>query len=683
MSEQLLDRILPHLKVERGPDARGEYTCWCIFHPDGQGQPPHRPNLHVSERGYKCYACGAKGGLRGLAEHLDITLETKKKRWDSPEAFGAWYAKKNRRLSGGVWKYLDSNGEDIMAVLRFDPGDKNDNRGKDYKPMHKVSEGWIVGDPKKPLPLYCLPEILNNNSETVYVTEGEKAADAGRKIGLLTTTSSHGVDSPGNTDWSPLKGKNIIILPDNDGPGRRYARSVAKLLKGTAASIKIVELPGLPESGDLVEFTDPFTGRTPEKAKAEIEHLAAETPIEFPPVDTSQFKPMTVTELTQILGLTIKQDETNKVITFLCELSAFTDSAQFNISFNAPSSTGKSYIPLEIAGLFPAEDVVSIGYCSPTAFFHDWGVFIREERGYRVDLSRKILIFLDQPHTLLLQHLRPLLSHDKKEISLKITDKSQKYGLKTKNIFLIGFPSVIFCTAGLQLDEQEATRFLLLSPQMSQEKLQEAVRAKILRESDIEKYRDWLDSDPTRQALKNRIQAVKEAGITDVKIPSPDKIEERFREKHKHLKPRDTRDIGRILSLVKSLTLLNLFFRERSETVIFATEEDVDAAFALWETISESQEFNLPPYVFDLFYNVIVAAYQEKQAGLTKQDIFRKHFQVHRRYLPDWQLRKEIIPMLEAAGLVNSEPDLADKRRILYYPTVHSPISSEENNIGD
>jgi hypothetical protein len=53
----------------------------------------------------------------------------------------------------------------------------------------------------------------------------------------------------------------------------------------------------------------------------------------------------------------------------------------------------------------------------------------------------------------------PLLSHDKKEIAIKITDKTQKNGTKTKNILLRGYPSVIFCTAGLRIDEQEATRF--------------------------------------------------------------------------------------------------------------------------------------------------------------------------------------------------------------------------------
>lgn len=80
-------------------------------------------------------------------------------------------------------------------------------------------------------------------------------------------------------------------------------------------------------------------------------------------------------ELIKILGLTIKKDEENKLITFLCALSAYSENSSFNISYNAPSSTGKSYIPTEIAHLFPKDDVIEISYCSPTAFFHDNGKY--------------------------------------------------------------------------------------------------------------------------------------------------------------------------------------------------------------------------------------------------------------------------------------------------------------------
>lgn len=409
----------------------------------------------------------------------------------------------------------------------------------------------------------------------------------------------------------------------------------------------------------------------------------------LPPVDTSKFLQLNSDDLIDILGLTIKRDEINKAIAFLAQLSAYTDHAQLNISFNAPSSSGKSFIPTEIAKLFPKEDVIEVGYCSPTAFFHQVGTFDKEKQGYIVDLSRKILIFLDQPHTLLLQHLRPMLSHDKKEILLKITDKSQKAGLRTKNIFLRGFPVVIFCSAGLRFDEQEATRFLLLSPETNTDKIKDAIFEKIKKESDNTSYSSSIELNPQRILLKDRIAAIRMEKIEDVKIPAPEEINRMFLERAKSLKPRHQRDIDKVMSLIKVIALLNLWHRTREGFIVTANEFDVQEAFKLWDEILESQELGIPPYVYDLYRDIIVPAYQEKNGGLegvvgkmgiTRQEIMQKHYDIKGRFLAEWFLRQQVLPPLETCGLINQEPDQNDKRKMLIFPTSLLTISKTENN---
>ncbi|GFP21282.1 hypothetical protein HKBW3S06_00508 [Candidatus Hakubella thermalkaliphila] len=466
-----------------------------------------------------------------------------------------------------------------------------------------------------------------------------------------------------------------ILMLDGDKAGREAAEREAEKL-----SIK-VRIARLPEGEDpnslLVKLGDRF--------RAEVEAIVAgartlsDLRREEMACRGARFKPLYSEDLAKMLGLTIKKDQTNKVVTFLGQLSAYSDDSQINESFNAPSATGKTYIPLEISALFPPEDVIVMGYCSPTAFFHDIGVFDKEKGGYIVDLSRKVLIFLDQPHTLLLQHLRPLLSHDKKEIRLKITDKSQKAGLRTKNIYLRGYPAVIFCTAGLKIDEQEATRFLLLSPEISQEKIREAIYLRIKKETDPKAYSDWLEGDPERKLLKERILAIKEAQIKDIKIGCPERIEEEFFGKNKALKPRHARDIARILSLIKCFALLNWWHRDRDGSTVVANEDDVKEAFKIWDEIAESQELNLPPYIYNFYKDIILAAWKEEKAGLSRGEILKKHFEVYSRVLPDWQLRQEILPMLETAGLISQEPDPADKRKILVYPTTPLTISQSKN----
>lgn len=398
-----------------------------------------------------------------------------------------------------------------------------------------------------------------------------------------------------------------------------------------------------------------------------------------------QFLSLDIPQLLDILGLTIKEDDMNKIIVFLACLSAFTEDSQLNISFNAPSSSGKSYIPLEIVSLFPKDGVIKVGYCSPTAFFHDRGNFNKELSGYFIDLERKIMIFLDQPHNLLLEHLRPFLSHDEKEIQVKITDKSQKHGLRTKNVILRGYPSVIFCSAGLKIDEQEQTRFILLSPETSAEKIRQGVREALRKEVDREAYYAELNAEPRRQHLAERIRAIKEERILSIRIHDPGRLERLFFEQHTNLQPRHQRDIKRLCSFIKCIALLNLWHRETDKLdEIITTDEDFEAGFRIWRAIAASQDLHLPPYVHKILLEVILPLHEEKKEGLTRKEILCGHWAVYGRPLEEHKLRKDIIPMLEAAGLVAQEPDPDDKRVMLLVPidpTTVSTVSEAENGV--
>ena len=154
--------------------------------------------------------------------------------------------------------YKADEGDPVAAVLRFDRADgatdSDDKKIKSFRPVHAVAEGWRLGDPAGKWPLLNLPAILSTDGP-VFVVEGEKAACAGAEIGLTTTTSAHGAKSPHKTNWSPLHGRDVVILPDRDRSGRGYADTVAGLVHTAGArSIKIVELPDLPPKGDLVDF---------------------------------------------------------------------------------------------------------------------------------------------------------------------------------------------------------------------------------------------------------------------------------------------------------------------------------------------------------------------------------------------------------------------------------------------
>jgi hypothetical protein len=406
-------------------------------------------------------------------------------------------------------------------------------------------------------------------------------------------------------------------------------------------------------------------------------------------------KYLTIDGLLKVLGTTIKHDNTNKLITFFAMLSAYTEDSQFNVDFRALPSTGKSYIPIELSQYFPEEDVIMIAYSSPTSFYHDTGEWDSKRNAIAINLERKILIFLDQPHDQLLQRLRPLLSHDKKELLYKITDKREKAGLRTKNVIIIGFPAVIFCTGSFKIDEQEATRSFILSPETNEEKIREGIYLKALRKGNPTAFQEFLKLHPEREELKERIRRIKEAKIKHVIIRDVDRIVKEFEIKHPKLKPRHQRDIERLISLIQAIALLNFWYRERDEeNNIYANEEDIQNAFKIFEEIAESQELGIPPYIYLFFQNVIKPLWEEKNKdnsnpmGLSRKEILAKHYEVYGKAIPEWFLKQEILPPLESAGLIYQEQDSEDKRRTLVYVSCNTPPcystysdSSSEKNV--
>lgn len=175
-----------------------------------------------------------------------------------------------------LWTYYNGNGKPCGAVVRWDGPD-----GKDIRPIAKIKGGWIIGAMRSPRPLYRLPEIRDADpATTASVTEGEKAAEAARSIGLLATTSAGGSQAAKFTDWSPLAGRSVVVLPDNDEAGEKYRNDVIELLHklNPPATVRVVELPGLSDHGDIVDWLLRFNGDK-QAALAELKQLTDAAPV--------------------------------------------------------------------------------------------------------------------------------------------------------------------------------------------------------------------------------------------------------------------------------------------------------------------------------------------------------------------------------------------------------------------
>ncbi|MBL8751410.1 MAG: DUF3987 domain-containing protein [Planctomycetes bacterium] len=173
------------------------------------------------------------------------------KRYASVEAVGQMF----QDTLGGVltvYPYRDAAGDTVGAALRLDHADKE----KDIRQARRDGSEWLARGMLDPRPLYRLPELLAaDREEPVLILEGEKKTDEVAALGFVVTTSCGGSPAPSKTDWSALAGRPVVILPDNDEPGRRYRDDVTTLVRsGGATSVSALELPGLAEGEDVADW---------------------------------------------------------------------------------------------------------------------------------------------------------------------------------------------------------------------------------------------------------------------------------------------------------------------------------------------------------------------------------------------------------------------------------------------
>jgi hypothetical protein len=177
-----------------------------------------------------------------------------------------------------MWTYHNAEGEPVGVVIRWDKAG-----GKEIRPVARHADGWRIGAMAEPRPLHNLPALAN--AKCVVVVEGERCVDAARSLGFVATTSAGGSQAAAKTDWGPLAGKEVWILPDNDAPGRKYADTVEDILAklNPAPVVRIIELPGLPDKGDIVDWIEAKGKDTkPEELQAEIETLAKAATVSTP-----------------------------------------------------------------------------------------------------------------------------------------------------------------------------------------------------------------------------------------------------------------------------------------------------------------------------------------------------------------------------------------------------------------
>jgi len=171
-----------------------------------------------------------------------------------------------------TYDYCDVGGKLLYQVCR-----KSDKTFLQRRPDGSGGWIWKTGKAVKRVP-YRLPSLVNR--PTVYVVEGEKDADRLWEYDIPATTNAGGAGKWGASESKSLKEvgvSRVIILPDNDGPGVAHANEVAQRCRAKGLAVTIVQLPDLPEHGDVSDWLDAGNDI------ADLQDIVSSTPYVLPP----------------------------------------------------------------------------------------------------------------------------------------------------------------------------------------------------------------------------------------------------------------------------------------------------------------------------------------------------------------------------------------------------------------
>ena len=295
-----LSRVIGDLTDQPRRKQGAELRVHCPFHND------ENPSLRIDDEKdggvWHCDPCG-KGGdvitfvnefnkcsfseaLKFLGERYGVELDSE------PDP-----TPRRSPLPTGSWIYHRPDGSEAFKVERFK---ERDGKKRFLQSAPDGRGGWICrrgcmdGVERW---LYRVDRLRGR--DTVCLVEGEKVADAMRTLGITATTSPGGAGKWHMSDptRSPIglgsyaaqlidRGNtNVAIFSDNDNAGRRHAEQGAQECHVAGLRVRMVDLPGLPPKGDVVDFLE--AGGT----KADLLKAIADAPMYEPATASSPDAP--------------------------------------------------------------------------------------------------------------------------------------------------------------------------------------------------------------------------------------------------------------------------------------------------------------------------------------------------------------------------------------------------------
>lgn len=258
-----------------------EYVGRCVAH-----SPDDHPSMYVNPRKgiVHCFSCGFSTDLIGFVMHtqgldfkaacewlgakpsLSPSLSAPPRRVvpdritskppadaESPNMLIRSMGPPTR-----IWPYRDADGSILGYVARYDTEDGKEIRCWTWGRVGDAEPGWACGHWNAPRYLYGLDRLAARPDDKVVVTEGEKAADAAGRLlpGYVAVSWPGGCHAVHKADWSPLRGRNVLLWPDADEPGWKAMQTLAEILHTLGCAVRILDPLQAPAGWDAADAED-------------------------------------------------------------------------------------------------------------------------------------------------------------------------------------------------------------------------------------------------------------------------------------------------------------------------------------------------------------------------------------------------------------------------------------------
>ena len=167
-----------------------------------------------------------------------------------------------------TYGYTNESGDLLYEVVRLTP--------KSFRQRRPDGQGgylWSLNGARRVL--YRLPAVLAavRDGRTIYIVEGERDVHAVEKAGAVATCNSGGAGK-----WRPeyaeaLRNANVVVIADQDDPGRKHARTVAQSLQAVGATVRLTQPAAGKDAADHLA-----AGHTLEQLQPLAENDTAEAP---------------------------------------------------------------------------------------------------------------------------------------------------------------------------------------------------------------------------------------------------------------------------------------------------------------------------------------------------------------------------------------------------------------------